>query len=72
MESAVRLLRLEWSESYEKICHALDRLRKREARVASDEPTGQGVTPPDGARRKPYLSEAELFAMARKRGQIAT
>ena len=62
LRGEIRLLKLEWIETHDKIMHALDRNRKREAKLAAEKEPENGSCEPE--------SMADLWQLARQRGLV--
>jgi hypothetical protein len=67
VEHQIRLVRLEWQESYDKIHHALDRVGKRWSRALAE-----NSVPNNGAKNAPVspTSTEDLWKIARERGMV--
>jgi len=64
LEHEMRLMRLEWQESYDKIHHALDRVGKRWQRLTAPN-NGSDETVP-----KQAVTTEDLWKIARQRGLL--
>lgn len=65
IESQIRLLRMEWNESYDKIHHALDRVSKRWTRIHSTAQEDNG-----GDQKPANQTVEDLWKLARSRGMV--
>lgn len=67
VEHDLRLIRLEWQESYDKIHHALDRVGKRWQRLSAEnsEPNNNHDSP-----QKNVITTENLWKIARERGMV--
>jgi len=68
IESQMRLLRMEWQETYDKVHHALDRVVKRWNR--SQEAPGNVNQQTDGDQKPVQMDLGELWKIARSRGMV--
>lgn len=66
LESDLRLIRLEWQESYDKITKAFERWRKRVQQLQALEPENGSNQSPDTSK----MSVEELTRYARSRGVL--
>jgi hypothetical protein len=67
VESQMRLLKNEWSETYDKIHHALDRVAKRWQRLQGVQGAESGF---NGESAPKIETTEELLAAARQRGLL--
>jgi len=60
MDSKMNILKLEWTEAYDKIHHALDRARKRDQAVAKKNPTSETEIEEPNHQQNLFVSHNEL------------
>ena len=68
LDSQIRLLRLEWTEVYDKVTHAVERWSKRQK--AEKQPELEKTTIETASPENRQYTDAELMALARKQGMV--